>query len=72
MGICNALISGSFALQYFEGVRWTEPDLDMFVEDGSDATEMEHYLCKSEGYRVSSERDPNDEVYNIVNRMNKI
>ena len=48
MGTFDALISGSFAVQFFEGVTWTESDLDIFVEYGSDAKEMEAYICSVE------------------------
>ena len=50
IGIHNALISGSFAVQFFERLTWKESDLDIFVEQGQGATALEHYLCIKEDY----------------------
>ncbi|KAI1322604.1 hypothetical protein F5Y16DRAFT_386197 [Xylariaceae sp. FL0255] len=46
LGKCDALISGSFALQFFEGVLWKESDLDIFVESGNNTEAMEKYLLE--------------------------
>ena len=54
MGTHNALISGSFAVQFFEGVTWSQSDLDIFVEYGSDADQMEDYICNVEVGRISN------------------
>ncbi|KAK8206878.1 hypothetical protein M8818_004713 [Zalaria obscura] len=50
MGKCGALISGSFALQFFERANWEDADLDIFVEDGADAAEMVQYVEQIEHY----------------------
>lgn len=62
MAFCDALISGSFAIQFFERVSWRESDLDVYIEDGPDAEDFEQYLCQKEGYHVSREREE-DELY---------
>lgn len=49
MGIHNALISGSFAVQFFERVVWKDSDMDIFVEGGLEASAMECYLF-NDGY----------------------
>ncbi|KAF8534796.1 hypothetical protein BDD12DRAFT_858694 [Trichophaea hybrida] len=33
MGECDAVLSGSAALQFFDRVRWSECDLDIYVKD---------------------------------------
>jgi len=55
MGIHNALISGSFVVQFFDRVVWKEADLDVFVEGDFGASAMELYLCSKEGYRFIHE-----------------
>lgn len=54
LGKCNALISGSFALQSFERVFWDESDLDIFVQDGRGSGELGLYLAEAEGYVLDS------------------
>lgn len=44
LGRCNALIAGSFALQFFEGVLWTESDLDIEVQRGIDLTVLHEWV----------------------------
>jgi hypothetical protein len=46
----NALISGSFALQFLERVVWPESDMDIFVEDGPGFQLMCDYLTVDEGF----------------------
>ena len=46
----EALISGSFVLQYFEKVLWEESDLDIFIKQGDGADAFAQYLVKEEGY----------------------
>ena len=57
MGKSGALISGSFAIQFFERVLWKESDLDIFVEHGPKASNFERYLCENEGYHLTHERE---------------
>lgn len=47
---CDALISGSFALQFFEHVNWPGSDLDMYVEKGQRMESMHRYLTETAGY----------------------
>ena len=53
LGRHDALISGSFALQYFERAVWKESGLDVFIKEESGADFM-NYLSVAEGYRLSS------------------
>lgn len=64
LGRCNALISGSFALQYFERVVWNDSDLDIFVQDGRGTGELGLYLAETEGYVLDStkRRDRSDYI----------
>ena len=48
----DAMISGSFALQYFKRVQWRESDLDIYIEHGHLAEVFCQYLVKAEGYRT--------------------
>jgi hypothetical protein len=57
LGEHDALISGSFAIQFFDGVVWHESDLDIFVEQGEGASELRRYLLKNEGYEFISAKD---------------
>ena len=69
----DALISGSFAVQFSERVNWNESDLDIFVEYlSSDYNEFEEYLCKREGYRFIREQDHNSEVYVNMSTLVKV
>jgi hypothetical protein len=47
----RAVISGSFALQFFERVSWKESDLDLFVQKPSEAKALKEHLVRKEGYR---------------------
>ena len=60
LGKCEGLISGSFALQFFERVHWHDSDLDIFVEQGPRATELELYILSQEGYRLKAIRHNRD------------
>ena len=50
MGQTGALVSGSFAVQYFERVTWEESDLDIFVKGGAGADAFGKYLMETEDY----------------------
>ena len=60
MGKCDALISGSFAVQFFERVTWTASDLDIFIQEGNRANAFKEHLIKIEGYALvkSQHREP--------------
>ena len=52
----HALISGSFALQFFERVMWRDSELDIYVQDRKRARRccigpVTKYLIEFEGYR---------------------
>jgi hypothetical protein len=47
----NALISGSFVIQFLDDVFWEEePGLDIYIRNGEDFTSFSSYLCEEEGY----------------------
>ena len=50
MAQCNALISGSVPLQFFERVLWPESDLNVFMEEEPLTDAFSDYLVKREGY----------------------
>ncbi|MCJ1402670.1 hypothetical protein MMC11_005890 [Xylographa trunciseda] len=64
LGQCEALISGSFALQFFERVTWRESDLDLFVRDGNGAEDLCEYLENVEKCELVSIND--NESYSMV------
>ena len=49
----DALVSGSFVLQFFERVTWRESDLDIFIEHGEGANKFGSYLVDKEGYALN-------------------
>lgn len=61
----NAIISGSFALQFFDRVVWDGSDLDIYVEDGPGVEELEEYLTKSEDYELQKQK-PGADMYHAV------
>ncbi|KAH6684495.1 hypothetical protein B0J14DRAFT_13981 [Halenospora varia] len=55
MSRLDALVSGSFALQFFERVVWKDSDLDIYVEYGREdetTTMLEQHLVEAEVYTV--------------------
>ena len=54
LGRCDALVSGSFALQFFMRTLWPDSDLDIFVKHGSRSTDMERFVLDFEGYTLSN------------------
>lgn len=62
MARSGALISGSFALQFFRRVYWIYSDLDINIREG--ANEFEQYLCSQEGYQLK--RSTNGGEYSMV------
>ena len=60
MAKTDALISGSFAFQFFERTSWKPSDLDIFVEHGEHgecANTFQRYLLDKEGYEFSNTED---------------
>jgi hypothetical protein len=47
----GAVISGSFALQFFSRQCWKESDLDLFVQKSIHALALAEHLVRTEGYR---------------------
>lgn len=62
LGRHNGLLSGSFALQFFERVTWKDSDLDLFFDLDSGYEEMVDYLVTQEGY-VVQEPSKDDHSY---------
>ncbi|KPI41620.1 uncharacterized protein AB675_9044 [Cyphellophora attinorum] len=54
LGEHDALISGSFALQFFLAERWPGSDLDIFVRKGDGANALGAYLETEENYVLES------------------
>lgn len=52
MGRCDALVSGSAAIQFFDRVFWKEADLDIYIEEGENADAFGEYLTEMEGYKL--------------------
>jgi hypothetical protein len=53
LGRHDALISGSFVIQFLNGVVWDESDLDIYVHEVK-AAELGHYLITEEGYELQA------------------
>ena len=62
MAKCDGLISGSFALQFFERVHWPDSGLDIFVREGHNAQQLELYILEKEGYEFSRIKH-NSDIY---------
>ncbi|KAF7910244.1 uncharacterized protein EAE98_012199 [Botrytis deweyae] len=72
----NALISGSFALQFFERRFWQESDLDIYV-NGSDDSEshdrLDEYLVNSEGYKLQpAKEDEGNDLHAYAGHLSDI
>lgn len=52
MGAHNALIAGSFAVQFFARLHYKEADLDIFLEKGSAVEAFDVHLRKIENYEL--------------------
>lgn len=70
LGRHDALISGGFALQFFERVTWKESDLDIFIESGPGPIAFGNYLTEVEGYYLTTTKDnteyPNSDIIEVV------
>ena len=65
LGELDALISGSFAIQFFERVTWHSSDLDMYVKAGARAYALRTYLANSEGYTLQTTKGTGDLPYTM-------
>ncbi|KAI1143205.1 hypothetical protein F5Y05DRAFT_420937 [Hypoxylon sp. FL0543] len=65
LGRSGALISGSFALQFFERTLWPDSDLDIVVQDGVNLEGLSKYLTTVERYKMVEEEphEYNPSVY---------
>ena len=54
MAKTDALIAGSFVVQFFERTSWKPFDLDILVEHGECANTFQRYLLDKEGYEFSN------------------
>jgi hypothetical protein len=65
LGRCNAMLSGSFALNFFHACEKKTTLLDVFVSEGSDVNYLTNYLERSENYEHDTEveMNQNSEVY---------
>lgn len=52
MGLAEALITGSFALEFFDNASWHAPNLDIVVKDGQGIRDLCDYLSACEFYVV--------------------
>ncbi|KAI0971890.1 hypothetical protein F4678DRAFT_80233 [Xylaria arbuscula] len=71
LGRAEALISGSFALQFFANRFWPESDLDINLREGAGAERLGKYLVDSEGYKLARQQDF-DRDYEFLTRMTAI
>ena len=69
LGSSDAVISGSFALQFFDDILWSESGLDLYVQDGKRAVDLQTYLLEKEGYRQVGEKVPATEDYLDVQKV---
>ena len=68
----DALIAGSFVIQFFERTSWEVSDLDIYVEGDERANAFQSYLLNKEEYtEISSTKIPRYEVYDI-SRVSKV
>jgi hypothetical protein len=65
MAECDAVISGSTALQFFDRVRWSESDLDIYIHIGESVHHksqpivlktLGYHLMEKEGYQYTPDR----------------
>ncbi|RYO99449.1 hypothetical protein DL766_001770 [Monosporascus sp. MC13-8B] len=63
LGKYDALISGGFALNFFELGRWKVPNLDILIRAGNNADEFEKHIRDQEGYETDSNDNPEVETH---------
>jgi hypothetical protein len=67
LGHNDALISGSFVLQFLERVTWPASRMHIMVTEGEAASNLEAYLIKKEGYERES--DHASDLYPVSSRF---
>ena len=60
MAANQALVSGSFAVQFFGRVVFTDSDLDVFIHSGEGAQAFERYLAEDECYKFVRRMEPEE------------
>lgn len=65
MAKSDALISGSFALHFFDRSTWQPEDLDLYAQDGEQSSSLCKHLQTSEGYFLDTIKEVG-EVYEGV------
>jgi hypothetical protein len=72
----DALVSGSFAIQFFDDVLFNGSDLDAYIQDGEGASAFGHYLRRGEGYALEKEKIEHayslDEIFKVRNLLNAL
>lgn len=58
LGLTEALITGSFALEFFERPLWRAPNLDLVVQEGERAFRLLEYFTRYEDYIWDKEPEP--------------
>lgn len=61
----NAIISGSFALQFLDRVIWDDSDLDVYVETEIGSKELGDYLSTFENYRLEEPVEGADTYHEV-------
>ncbi|KAI3336855.1 hypothetical protein HD806DRAFT_474993 [Xylariaceae sp. AK1471] len=59
LGRADALIAGSFALQFFANKFWPESDLDISLREGGNVNRFGQYLVEAEGYELATTHEIN-------------
>jgi len=66
LGKYDALISGGFALNFFELVPWKMSNLDVFVKGGAQTERFIDYIQEHEGYKTIQEKNLTVETVRIL------
>ncbi|KAI0816589.1 hypothetical protein GGR55DRAFT_697422 [Xylaria sp. FL0064] len=69
LGRADALIGGSFALQFFANKFWPESDLDINLRDGDGVESLARYLTEVEGYEVARNQELEHWEYENTSRL---
>ncbi|KAI1282223.1 hypothetical protein F5Y07DRAFT_395023 [Xylaria sp. FL0933] len=72
LGRADALIGGSFALQFFANKFWSESDLDINLRDGHGVESLARYLTEVEGYEQARNQELEHWDYENASRLQDI
>ena len=67
----EAIISGSFAVQFFDRTTYQDSDLDIFIKHGDQVGALADHLTAVEGYRLR-EKDPDLEATWLYDSLSAI